>query len=973
MQQPKTEHFPLIRRIASKEITLFFASPIAYLFLATFAAISLFIFFWGESYFSRNIADIRPLFEWMPILLIFLTSTLTMRLWSEERRTGTLEHILTQPIPLWHFVVGKFLGCLVLLAIALLITVPLPITISQIGELDWGPIWTGYLAAFLLGAAYLSIGLFVSARSDNQIVSLICAVALSGLFYLIGTATITDFFGNKAGEWLRLFGTGSRFDSITRGVIDIRDLYYYLSIILVFTTLNIFTLERERWAENRTTSRHKAWQTVTLLAIINVIGANLWLGQITSLRIDTTEGNQYSISDATRNYLNQLQEPMLIRGYFSSKTHPLLAPLVPQIKDLIREYEIASRGKIRVEFLDPVQKVELEEEANQKYGVRPVPLQVADRYQSAIVNSYFHILISYGDEFEVLDFQDLIETKAQGDKNFEIKLRNPEYDLTRSIKKVMNSYRSGGNLFDTIKGELTFNAYISEDAMLPDDFVEYKTEIQAVVKEIQDESNGQLKVNVIDPYAGNSEVAKQLSRDYGLQPLATGSRFGGDFFYFHLILEKDGMAVQIPLEDKTKQSFERNFKAAIKRFGKGFIKTIGLVRPKDDPKMQQIGIMPPQFNQLAEFLGSDLNIVDEDISDGLVSGEVDILLVAAPNSLTSKDIFAIDQFLMKGGTVVAMSSPYTMTLGQGGLGLALLSGEFQDWLKHHGLVADKKLVLDLQNKAFPLPVMRKSGGHQVQEVRMIEYPYFADIRSDGFNKENPITANLSQVTMAWSSPIIVDPQKNKDRKVTELLHSSDQSWVSDNTEIMPEIDDQGMTSFKRDGEFGAQLVGVISEGKFTSYFAGKASPLVKEDDSELTAEEEAAEQEGENNEDTVAVTDTTVIEESPDTSRIILFSSNDFLRDQTLLIANSAVGSEYLSSMELIANAIDWSLEDSGLLSIRSRGHFNRTLPPMEHDTQLFWEYLNYSLVLIALIVIALVRRKRKHSRHQRYLIQLTN
>ncbi|MDX2464584.1 MAG: Gldg family protein [Porticoccus sp.] len=950
--QPKAKHLPVIRRIAAKEITLFFASPIAYLFLATFAAISLFVFFWGESYFSRNIADIRPLFEWMPVLLVFLTSTLTMRLWSEERRTGTLEHILTQPLPLWHFVAGKFLGCLVLLAIALIITIPLPITVSQMGELDWGPIWTGYLAAFLLGAAYLSIGLYVSAKSDNQIVSLICAVALSGLFYLIGTTTITDFFGNQAGEWFRLFGTGSRFDSITRGVIDIRDLYYYFSIIFVFLSLNIFTLERERWAEHTSTPRHKTWRIVTALAIINVIGVNLWLGQVTSLRIDTTEGSQYSISASTKDYLSQLQEPLLIRGYFSGKTHPMLAPLVPQIKDLIHEYEIASRGKVRIEFVDPITNLELEEEANQKYGVRPIPLQVADRYQSAIVNSYFHILINYGDEFEVLDFQDLIETKAQGDKDFQIKLRNPEYDLTRSIKKVLNSYRSGGNLFETIKGELTFNAYISTDALLPDDLIAYKNDIIEVANALAEDSNGHFKVNVVDPYAGNSAVAKKLTHEYGLKPLSTDRRFGGDFFYFHLILEKDDMAIQIPLEDKSKLSFERNLKAAVKRFGKGFIKTIGIVKPKDDPKLEQIGIAVPQFNQLAEFLGTDLNIRDEDVSDGNVSGEVDILLVAAPNAMGPKEIFAIDQFLMKGGSVVAMSSPYTMTLGQGGLGLAKLEGEFKDWLRHNGLDMEDKLVLDMQNKAFPLPVMRNAGGHQVQEVRMIEYPYFADVRSKGFNQENPITANLAQMTMTWSSPISIDPEKNSNRTVTELLRSSDKSWLSDNTEIMPEIDDQGMTSFRQEGKLGSHLLGVISEGEFTSYFAGKASPLNTEDANDSPSN---------------------VIEKSPTSAQIILFSSNDFLRDQTLTIANSAVGSEYRGSLELIANTVDWALEDAGLLSIRSRGHFNRTLPPMEHDTQLFWEYLNYGLIIAALIIIALIRRIRQKSRQQRYLTQLAN
>jgi len=104
-----------------------------------------------------------------------------MRQWSEERRTGTLEHVLTQPAPLWAFVVGKFLGCLWLLCVALLVTLPLPITVSIIGDLDWGPVLAGCITTLFLGAAYLSIGLFVSSRSSNQIVSLILSVALCGV------------------------------------------------------------------------------------------------------------------------------------------------------------------------------------------------------------------------------------------------------------------------------------------------------------------------------------------------------------------------------------------------------------------------------------------------------------------------------------------------------------------------------------------------------------------------------------------------------------------------------------------------------------------------------------------------------------------------------------------------------------------------------------------------------------------------
>ena len=207
----------VVGSIASKELTLFFASPVGYLFLAAFLAVTLFVFFWGEAYFARNIADVRPIFEWLPVLLIFLASALTMRMWSEERRTGTLEFVLTVPASLWEFVIGKFLACWALLAIALLLTIPLPLSVAFIADLDWGPAIAGYTAALLLGGAYIAIGLFVSARTDSQIVSLIGASFGCGMFYLAGSPLLTDLVAGGIGDVLRGIGSGSRFEAITRG------------------------------------------------------------------------------------------------------------------------------------------------------------------------------------------------------------------------------------------------------------------------------------------------------------------------------------------------------------------------------------------------------------------------------------------------------------------------------------------------------------------------------------------------------------------------------------------------------------------------------------------------------------------------------------------------------------------------------------------------------------------------------------
>lgn len=818
-----------------------------------------------------------------------------------------------------------------------------------------------------MGAAYLSIGLFVSARTQNQIVSLIIAVAVCGIFYLLGAEILTKLVGYEAGEWLRLLGTGSRFDAITRGVIDFRDLYYYLSIIVVFLTLNIYSLESERWCTSKNTTNHGHWRSITMLLILNAVGANIWLGQINAIRIDATEGNQYSISKATKGYLSQLQEPLLIRGYFSGKTHPLLSPLVPQLRDLIREYEISGKGRVRVEFIDPTKNPELEEEANQKYGIQPVPFQVADRYQSSIVSSYFNVLVQYGGEHQTLSFNDLIEVKSQGVSDIEVQLRNPEHDLTRTIKKVLKSYQAGGNLFDTVKGQLVFDAYVSDDNVLPKELVEFKKQITQSIAQIEQDAGGRLSFNVVDPQASGGGVAQRIARDFGFQPMGT-SLFSQETFYFYLTLSKGDQVIQIPIDDMSKEGFERNLNAGIKRFASGFTKNVALVAPPSAPQFAPPGgANPPgaQFNQLQQFIGGDLNITSEDLSDGRVAGDSDILVLLAPKELDEKQLFAVDQFLMQGGTVIIASSPFAANLNSRSLDLQSNNSGLEDWLSHHGLSMKQSLVMDMQNMPFPIPVSRNVGGFQLQDVRMLDYPYFVDIRGPGLNEDSLITADLHQLTMTWASPISVDNDKQKQRTVTELIRSSEGSWLSSSRDIMPKVDANGVTPYRPEGEQNSHLLGVISEGRFDSFFVGKNSPLLtqkQEDQNSATAEETAQQPESGD-----AIEISSIIEKSSNSARIILFSSNDFMRDRINGVLSSTAGSQYLNTMQLMANTLDWSLQDSGLLSIRSRGHFNRTLPPMDRGQQSLWEYLNYILAVLALVVVALVRRFSKQNKRRQY------
>ena len=240
--------------------------------------------------------------------------------------------------------------------------------------------------------------------------------------------------------------------------------------------------------------RHRQLANTYALIAVNVLAANVWLSFMPQMRWDVTEGDQYSIAEVTEQQLAQLQEPLLVRGYFSAKTHPLLAPLQPQLRDLLDEYAEVGGSRVRIEFVDPADDPEMEDEANTKYGIRPVPFRVADRYQAALVNSYFDILIQYGDEYEVLSFRDLIEVKATSESEIDVQLRNPEYDITRAIKKVLAGFQSEGSIFDYISQAISFAGYISSADKLPQGLEELRAPLYGSARRTSGTSVWQIHV-----------------------------------------------------------------------------------------------------------------------------------------------------------------------------------------------------------------------------------------------------------------------------------------------------------------------------------------------------------------------------------------------------------------------------------------------------------------------------------------------
>lgn len=223
--------------IARKELRAYFNSPLAYIFINVFLVVSSWLFF--QNYFVIGQADMRYFFDLMPWMFLFIIPAITMRVWAEEKKLGTIELLLTSPIKDVHIVIGKFLGAFLFLAIALLLSFMVPVVVRWSGSADLGVIFASYLGTLFLGGAYIALGIWLSAFTDNQIIAFILSIVASFLFFIIGQVFVLQSVPSFMASFFQFLGLGSHYTSITRGVLDSRDILYYLSFIGFFLFLNV--------------------------------------------------------------------------------------------------------------------------------------------------------------------------------------------------------------------------------------------------------------------------------------------------------------------------------------------------------------------------------------------------------------------------------------------------------------------------------------------------------------------------------------------------------------------------------------------------------------------------------------------------------------------------------------------------------------------------------------------------------------
>ena len=378
--------------ILKKEINSFFASPIGYLVIAIFLLLNgLFLWvFKGEfNILDYGFSDLSSFFLLAPWILIFLIPAVTMRSFSDEKKQGTLELLLTKPISHTKIVLGKYFGAFILILIALLPTLLYVYTVFQlgnpIGNLDMGSTMGSYFGLLFLIASYTAIGVFSSTISDNQIVAFITAVFLCFLFY-IGFEGLADFTSSTFVEQL---GMSYHYESMSRGVLDLRDILYFLSVAIFFIVLTVRGI--------KTKSFNKKELLPLLLLPIGLLVVNIFSSSINQ-RFDLTEDNRYTLNDASVDIIKNIESPIIIDVFLKGENFPSeIKRLQRETRQLLEEFS-AQNKQINFSFIDPLEDETTRERSIQiltQRGLTPMQLSVQESGSSSKAIIFPWALASY--------------------------------------------------------------------------------------------------------------------------------------------------------------------------------------------------------------------------------------------------------------------------------------------------------------------------------------------------------------------------------------------------------------------------------------------------------------------------------------------------------------------------------------------------------------------------------------------------
>lgn len=409
--------------VLKKEFNAFFASPIAYLVIGFFLTINgLFLWVFEDDFniLNAGFADINSFFYLAPWLLLFLAPAVTMRSFSDEIQSGTIETLLTKPIASWHVVWGKFFAVFLLLFVAILPTLVYVFSVSElgspVGNIDLGSTFGSYLGLMLLAGAFASVGLFSSTLSNNQIVAFLVGVLLC-FFLFYGFDATASLFG-PAGYTVQLFGFNEHFKSMGRGVLDSRDLLYFVSIIAVFLTLTKHRIIRQQ-------ARRPLMLLVFGLLVVNIFTQGLFV------RLDLTQDKRYTNASVTKDILNRLEDRLFIRVYLEGDFPAEFKRLQLETKQFLEELK-RENSKISIQFVNP----DDQRERLIKSGMNPSQLTVEENGKLSNALIFPWAEIDYQNKTSIVSLLPLGIVRSQ-DQQMQNAIENLEYSFANAIHTIV--------------------------------------------------------------------------------------------------------------------------------------------------------------------------------------------------------------------------------------------------------------------------------------------------------------------------------------------------------------------------------------------------------------------------------------------------------------------------------------------------------------------------------------------------------
>lgn len=420
--------------ILKKEIQSFFASPIGYLVIAIFLVLNgLFLWlFKGEfNILNYGFADLSPFFLLTPWILVFLIPAVTMRSFSDEKKQGTLELLLTKPISHIHIVLGKYFGAVTLILLALIPTLLYVVTVYQlgnpVGNLDMGSTVGSYFGLLFLISSYTAIGVFASTISDNQIVAFISAVFLCFFFY-VGFEGIADITSSRFIEQL---GMRTHYKSMSRGVLDTRDIIYFLSITTFFIFLTVKRINAEA-------SKPVKWSVIAIVPVV-LLALN-FLGHSVYSRFDLTSDKRYTLSDATLNSFKNVDSPIIIDVFLEGEGFPSeFRRLQSETRQMLEEFS-AYNSNISFQFLNPIEDDATSdrniEQLNAR-GLTPMQVNVQENGKQSQAIIFPWALASYNGETVKIS---LVKYKVNANQQELVtnSVQHLEYAIADGLGKLIN-------------------------------------------------------------------------------------------------------------------------------------------------------------------------------------------------------------------------------------------------------------------------------------------------------------------------------------------------------------------------------------------------------------------------------------------------------------------------------------------------------------------------------------------------------